>query len=172
MLFMFFFSFVDWKYPIYQSRLDVVGNLQIVTKDVFNQAINKVKDECEGATWGLIVELEHCFHHDELMKKFGVIYWNYGLLTQWKQKTCFTLTWLCWKPCFVCLGRWVKVGSIFLNWFLVKPLICKLFFSRWPCYINLKQFCKKIMSWILSLGFSARFSPLPFSTISFQNLSN
>jgi hypothetical protein len=47
---MFFFSFVDWKYPIYQSRLDVVGNLQIVTKDVFNQAINKVKDECEGAT--------------------------------------------------------------------------------------------------------------------------
>jgi hypothetical protein len=48
MLFILFFSFVDWKYSIYQSCIDVAGNLQLVTKDVFNQAINKVKDECEG----------------------------------------------------------------------------------------------------------------------------
>ncbi len=74
MLFILFFSFVDWKYSIYQYRLDVAGNLQLVTKDVFNQAINKVKDECEGAAWGLIVELECCFPHDELMTAFGVIY--------------------------------------------------------------------------------------------------
>lgn len=32
----FSFSFVDWKYPIYQSHLDVARNLQHVTRDVFN----------------------------------------------------------------------------------------------------------------------------------------
>jgi hypothetical protein len=32
----FSFPFVDWKYLLYQSHLDVATNLQHVTKDVFN----------------------------------------------------------------------------------------------------------------------------------------
>jgi len=127
MLFILFFSFVDWRYPIYQSRLDVARNLQLVTNDVFNQAINKVKDEREGAMWGLIIEFEHHFPDNKMMTTFGVIYPNYGLLTQQKKTRCFTFTWVCWKPCFVCRGGWVKVGSMFLHCFLVKPLICNFF---------------------------------------------
>jgi hypothetical protein len=45
-----------WKYLIYQLGINVVGNLQLDIKDVFNQTINKMKDECKGTTWGLITK--------------------------------------------------------------------------------------------------------------------
>jgi hypothetical protein len=41
-------SFVDHNYPIYQSHVDGGGKKQLVTKDVLNQTISKVKDECKG----------------------------------------------------------------------------------------------------------------------------
>jgi hypothetical protein len=43
-------SFVDHKYLVYQSHVDGGGEKQLVTKDVFNQAITKVEDECKCAT--------------------------------------------------------------------------------------------------------------------------
>jgi hypothetical protein len=49
--------FVGWKYLVYQLCINVVGDLQLVIKDVFNQTINKIKDECKGITWGLITKL-------------------------------------------------------------------------------------------------------------------
>ncbi len=42
------FSFADFKYLVYQSHVDGGGEKQHVTKDVLNQAISKVKDECKG----------------------------------------------------------------------------------------------------------------------------
>ncbi len=36
--------------------------------------MNKVKDECEGITWGLMSELEKCFPKHEVMIALGVIY--------------------------------------------------------------------------------------------------
>jgi hypothetical protein len=42
------FSFANRKYPIYQSYVDGLEEKQLVTKDVFYHAINKVKEECEG----------------------------------------------------------------------------------------------------------------------------
>jgi hypothetical protein len=55
-------------------HVDGGGKKQLVTKDVFNQAINKVKDECEGAFQGFILKLEHCFPQHEVMIALGVIY--------------------------------------------------------------------------------------------------
>jgi hypothetical protein len=43
------FSFANHKYLVYQSHVDGGGEKQLVTKDVFNQAISKVKDERECA---------------------------------------------------------------------------------------------------------------------------
>jgi len=51
------FSFANHKYPIYQSYVDGLGEKQLVTKDIFYHAINKVKEECEGIVHGLIDEL-------------------------------------------------------------------------------------------------------------------
>jgi hypothetical protein len=51
------FFFVGWKYLVYQLCINVVGNLQLVIKDVFNQTINKMKDGCKGITWGMITKL-------------------------------------------------------------------------------------------------------------------
>ncbi len=42
------FSFANFKYLVYQSHVDGGGEKQHVTKDILNQAISKVKDECEG----------------------------------------------------------------------------------------------------------------------------
>ncbi len=36
--------------------------------------MNKVKEECEGITWGLMLELEKCFPKHEVMIALGVIY--------------------------------------------------------------------------------------------------
>jgi hypothetical protein len=49
--------FVGWKYLIYQLHINIVGTLQLVIKYVFNETINKMKDECKGKTWGLITKL-------------------------------------------------------------------------------------------------------------------
>jgi hypothetical protein len=51
------FSFANCKYPIYQSYVHGLREKQLVTKDVFYYAINKVKEECEGVNHGLIDEL-------------------------------------------------------------------------------------------------------------------
>jgi hypothetical protein len=36
--------------------------------------MNKVKKECEGATWGLVFELEKYFLEHEMMIVLGVVY--------------------------------------------------------------------------------------------------
>jgi hypothetical protein len=43
------FPFADFKYHVYESHVDGGGEKYNVTKDVLNQAISKVKDECKGA---------------------------------------------------------------------------------------------------------------------------
>lgn len=55
-------------------HFDGGGKKQPITKDVFNQAINKVKDECEGAFRGFILKFERCFPQHEMMIALGVIY--------------------------------------------------------------------------------------------------
>jgi hypothetical protein len=52
----FFFS--GHKYSIYSSCIKCVVSFQHVTKVAFGMAVNKVKEKCEGATQGLILELE------------------------------------------------------------------------------------------------------------------
>jgi hypothetical protein len=42
----FAFSFVDHRYIVYQSHVDGGGEKKLVTANVFNQVISKVKDEC------------------------------------------------------------------------------------------------------------------------------
>ncbi len=64
-----------------------------------------------------------------------------------------------WEVCY-CIVFWLN------------PWFANFFFSRWPCCINLKKFCEKRMSLIISLRFGVRFLPLPFSTIKSQNLLN
>jgi hypothetical protein len=44
------FPFVSHKYHVYYNIDDGVGDPQLVTRIAFNQIINKVKDECKGAT--------------------------------------------------------------------------------------------------------------------------
>jgi len=55
------FSFVGHKYPIYLSSDDGVGGPQPITKLALSRVVNKVKDECEGAIWGLVSKLEKQF---------------------------------------------------------------------------------------------------------------
>jgi hypothetical protein len=52
------FSFVSHKYHVYYNNDDGIGDLQLPTRIAFNQINNKVKDECKGATQGLVFELE------------------------------------------------------------------------------------------------------------------
>jgi hypothetical protein len=40
--------------------------------------VTKVKNECEGATWGLVSKLEQCFLEHQVMIALGVIR-NYKL---------------------------------------------------------------------------------------------
>ncbi len=49
--------FFRHKFPI-TSYLDVVIFPQHVTKVAFNMAVDKVKEKCEDATWGIVLELE------------------------------------------------------------------------------------------------------------------
>jgi hypothetical protein len=78
----FFFS--GYKYPIYSSCIEGVIAFQHVTKVVFGMAMNKVKEKCEGATQGLILELEMQFLEQEIMTTSGVVYpqyWAVDLIT-------------------------------------------------------------------------------------------
>ncbi len=68
------FSFVDHKYLNYQSHVEGGGEKQLVTKDVFKHAINKVKDECKGVARSFILELQCHFPQHEVMTALGVIY--------------------------------------------------------------------------------------------------
>jgi len=56
------FPFVSHKYHLYYNIDDGVGDPQLVTRIAFNQIINKVKDECKGATWGLVSKLKKWIH--------------------------------------------------------------------------------------------------------------
>jgi hypothetical protein len=68
------FSFANRKYLIYQSYVDGLGEKQLVTKDVFYHAINKVKEECEGVVQSLIDELHRQFPTHKVMTTLGVVY--------------------------------------------------------------------------------------------------
>jgi hypothetical protein len=70
----FAFSFVDHRYLVYQSHVDGGGEKYLVTKDVFNQVISKVQDECKGAAQDLVSKLEHDFPQHEMMISLCVIY--------------------------------------------------------------------------------------------------
>ncbi len=51
------FSFTGHMYLVYCNIADGLGGLQLVTKLAFNCAFNKVKEECEDVTQGLVLEL-------------------------------------------------------------------------------------------------------------------
>ncbi len=68
------FSFAGHKYLVYLSSDDGVRGLQPITKLALSWVINKVKEECEGAAWGLVLELEKQFPNHEVMIALGVIY--------------------------------------------------------------------------------------------------
>jgi hypothetical protein len=44
------------KYLIYYTSENGFASLQPLTKEAFRQVVTKVKEECEGATWGLMSE--------------------------------------------------------------------------------------------------------------------
>ncbi len=52
------FFFFGHKYPIYSSCIEGAVALQLVTKIILDMVVNKVKEECEGATQRLILKLE------------------------------------------------------------------------------------------------------------------
>lgn len=69
------FSFYGHKYPIYTFSVNGGGCPQsIITKDAFKEAFLKMKEECEGATWGLVSKLEKQFVEYKLITILGVIY--------------------------------------------------------------------------------------------------
>jgi hypothetical protein len=68
------FSFISHKCPIYSSSDDGVGGPQPITKLALSRVVSKVKDECEGAIWGLVSKLEKQFPWHEVMIALGVIY--------------------------------------------------------------------------------------------------
>jgi hypothetical protein len=45
-------------YLVYYNGENGFANLQLVTKEAFRQVVSKVKEECEGTTWGLMSELD------------------------------------------------------------------------------------------------------------------
>jgi hypothetical protein len=51
--------------------------------------VNKVKEECEGVTWGLMSELEKCFPEHEVMIVLGVIYPQFWTRNIVKVETIF-----------------------------------------------------------------------------------
>ncbi len=56
------FLFFGHKYPIYYMGDDGFASPQPITKEAFGRVVSKLKEECEGATWGLMFELKkHCF---------------------------------------------------------------------------------------------------------------
>jgi hypothetical protein len=54
----FSLCFFRHKFPI-TSYLDGVIFPRHVTKAAFNMAVNKVKEKCEGATWGIVLKLKN-----------------------------------------------------------------------------------------------------------------
>lgn len=68
------FYFAEHKYLVYQHELSSARKLQPVNKDVFKTIVANVKQQCEGATVGLIKELERCFPKHQIMMTSGVVY--------------------------------------------------------------------------------------------------
>jgi hypothetical protein len=52
------FLFFGHKYFVYYISENGFTNLQLVTKEAFRQVVSKLKEECEGATWGLMFKLD------------------------------------------------------------------------------------------------------------------
>jgi hypothetical protein len=68
------FSFSEHKYPICTFSVNGGSCPQsIITKDAFKEAFLKMKEECEGATWGLVSKLEKHFLEHKLMTMLGVV---------------------------------------------------------------------------------------------------
>jgi hypothetical protein len=68
------FLFFGHKYLIYYIGEDGFASPQPITKEAFKQVVNKLKEECEGATRGLMFEWEKHFLGHEVMTILGVIY--------------------------------------------------------------------------------------------------
>ncbi len=71
---LFTFLFFGHKYPIYYIGEDGFAGPQPITKEAFGWVVSKLKEECEGATQGLMYELEKHFSGHEVMTILGVIY--------------------------------------------------------------------------------------------------
>jgi hypothetical protein len=69
--------FSGHNYPIYCSCIEGAVASQYVTRVAFGMAVNKAKEKCEGATQGLISELEMRFLEQEIMTTLGVVYAQY-----------------------------------------------------------------------------------------------
>ncbi len=74
----FFFS--GHKYPIYSFCIEGATTFQLVTRVDFGMVVKKVKEECEGATQGLISKLEMRFLEQEIMITLGVVYPQYWVV--------------------------------------------------------------------------------------------
>jgi hypothetical protein len=59
------FLFFGHKYLVYYISENGFANLQPITKETFRQVMNKVKEECEGTTWGLMSKLDSHFPSDD-----------------------------------------------------------------------------------------------------------
>jgi hypothetical protein len=68
------FSFAGHKYLVYQHKLSNAKKLQPMIRDVFKTIVANVKQQCEGATVGLIKELEKHFPKHQVMMTLGVVY--------------------------------------------------------------------------------------------------
>jgi hypothetical protein len=68
-------------------------------------AMNKVKEDCEGATWGLILELEMWFLEQEIMTALGVVYPQYWVVDPTIVEKTFFPTLAHRKQLFVTLVR-------------------------------------------------------------------
>jgi hypothetical protein len=53
------FLFSDHKYHVYYTSEDGSASPQLITKEAFKRVVSKVKEECEGATRGLMSKLEN-----------------------------------------------------------------------------------------------------------------
>ncbi len=88
------FYFFGHKYPIYNSCIKGAITPQLVIKVAFSMVVNNFKEECEGATQGLILELDMQFPKQEIMITLGVVYPQYWVVdsTIAKETIFFTLT--------------------------------------------------------------------------------
>jgi len=166
------FSFANHKYLIYQSHVDSLEEKQLVTKDFFYHAINKVKEECEGVVWGLIDELHRQFPTNKIMITLGVVYQQFWAINGDEVEENFHTYLAIKKATFCVLHKMGENENIMHVFLLNQALDLETSFFKWPCCIMLKQFCHKKTNSTFLQGFGAKFLHLPYSTINFRNSSN